>query len=176
MIGAYEQGAFPAWMTLPALALLLAIILTLRFLANRHTARYLARMEKEKQVADAFNDERVARFQADLQATLHAGDAEREARFEAETLRPLQRTPRQLWIASHGAPAIARVISAKQTNTHINLKPVVELALEIPGPGGPYEVQTQVVASLPDIASIQPGAMVNVRIDPANRSDVVVLC
>ena len=52
----------------------------------------------------------------------------------------------------------------------------MNLVLEVQGPDGPpYEVQMQVVVSLLDVGACQPGATVDVRIDPKNRNDVVVL-
>jgi hypothetical protein len=124
-------------MVLPAVALLAGVFVTLRLLGARYTARYLARQAKLRDEDAASSDERVARFKAQLDASLHDGKAEAEARFDAEVAGPLQKTPRQLWIATAGTPAAARVVASKQTTTMINLQPVVELTLEVPGAEAP---------------------------------------
>lgn len=93
----------------------------------------------------------------------------------AKTDRLFQRTPRQLWLAKSGTPATARIVAAQQTNTMINQRPLVDLILEVHGPEGTYQVQMQVVLSVFDIASCQTGETVDVRIDPKNRADVVIV-
>ncbi|HEY3821863.1 MAG TPA: hypothetical protein VGL81_32075 [Polyangiaceae bacterium] len=92
-----------------------------------------------------------------------------------KTDRLFQRTPAQLWVAKSGIPARARIVVASQTNTMTNQRPLVDLVLEVDGPGAPYQVHMQLVVSLLDVGACQSGSTVDVMIDPKNRNDVVVL-
>jgi hypothetical protein len=91
----------------------------------------------------------------------------------AERLR--QRTPQQLWIATTGTSAVARVVAVQPTGKHNGPDPVVDLTIEVEGPDGPYTVQAQVEVSQLDVPSCQPGSAIRVRVDPGNRDEVVFL-
>ncbi|MSP23709.1 MAG: hypothetical protein EXR75_00805 [Myxococcales bacterium] len=73
-----------------------------------------------------------------------------------------------------GMPMMARVISVQQTGVMINMNPQVRAQLEIQGPQGPYQVQSLAVIPQMNIPQFQPGAMVNVRVNPGNPHDVAV--
>jgi hypothetical protein len=137
-------------MGLVYLALLGAVIVLLWVLGARRQARY--RTSVAQKVRDA------------------AETAKRD-----ETARSLQKTSRQLWIAKSGTPAAAHVIAAKARDALVDDHPLVDLALEVQGPDGRYPLQMTIAVPLSDVPSLQPGRTINVRIDPTNRHEVVVL-
>ena len=69
----------------------------------------------------------------------------------------------------------ARLVSVMQTGTYINKNPQVSAVLELQGPEGPYEVETEVVISLIRIPQFQPGAKIEVRVNPANAREVTMV-
>ena len=74
-----------------------------------------------------------------------------------------------------GTPMTARVLGMQQTGALINMNPQVQAMLEVQGPQGPYQVQTLAVIPQMSIPQFQPGAMVNVRVNPQNPHDVAVV-
>jgi hypothetical protein len=78
-------------------------------------------------------------------------------------------------VAMTGTPMTARVIQMQQTGAMINFQPQVQAMLEVQGPQGPYQVQTMVVVPHINIPQFQPGATINVRVNPQNPQDVAVV-
>jgi hypothetical protein len=78
-------------------------------------------------------------------------------------------------VAMTGVPMTARLLSMQQTGALINFNPQVQAMLEVHGPQGPYQVQTLAVVPQMSIPQFQPGAMVNVRVNPQNPHDVAVV-
>jgi hypothetical protein len=78
-------------------------------------------------------------------------------------------------LAMTGTPMTARVLSVQQTGAMINMNPQVQAMLEIQGPQGPYSTQTMAVVPQMSIPRFQPGAMIQVRVNPANPHDVAVV-
>lgn len=72
-------------------------------------------------------------------------------------------------------PMTARLVSAQPTGTLINMNPQVNAVLEVQGPQGPYQVQALAVVPQMSIPGFQPGATVQVRVDPANPRAVAVV-
>ncbi|RLB46739.1 MAG: hypothetical protein DRJ42_26975 [Deltaproteobacteria bacterium] len=67
-----------------------------------------------------------------------------------------------------GIPAKAKILSIQQTGTMVNMNPQVQCVLEVQGAQGPYQVQTMSVIPQMRIPQFQPGAVIDVRVDPAN--------
>jgi hypothetical protein len=78
-------------------------------------------------------------------------------------------------VAMNGVPMTARLLSMQQTGALINFNPQIQAMLEVHGPQGPYQVQTMAVVPQMSIPQFQPGAMVNVRVNPQNPHDVAVV-
>lgn len=78
-------------------------------------------------------------------------------------------------VAMTGVPMTARLLSMQQTGALVNFNPQVQAMLEVHGPQGPYQVQTLAVVPQMSIPQFQPGAMVNVRVNPQNPHDVAVV-
>ena len=81
----------------------------------------------------------------------------------------------QAQLARTGIPTTARVIAMQPTGTLINHNPQVQTALEVQGPTGPYLVNTTAVINQMYIPQFQPGATVNLRVNPQNPYDVAVV-
>jgi hypothetical protein len=79
-------------------------------------------------------------------------------------------------IAQTGTPGQARILGVQQTGTYINRNPVVNILLEVhPQTGQPYQTTVRRIVSMFQIAQFQQGAVVPVRIDPADPTQVVIL-
>lgn len=78
-------------------------------------------------------------------------------------------------LALTGMPMTARVLAAQQTGTMVNMNPQVHVTLEVHGPQGPYHVQTLAIVPQFNIPQCQPGATVNVRVNPQNPHEVAVV-
>jgi len=78
-------------------------------------------------------------------------------------------------LAMTGIPTTAQVLGMQQTGTMVNNNPQVMATLNVNGPQGPYQVQTTAIVPLMNIAQFQPGAVVNVRVNPQNPMDVAVV-
>lgn len=73
-----------------------------------------------------------------------------------------------------GEPAQAKILQYWDTGTTVNDNPLVGFLLEVyPTNRQPYQVQTQSLISRLSIGQLQPGAMVAVKIDPADQKKVV---
>jgi hypothetical protein len=72
-----------------------------------------------------------------------------------------------------GVPAEATVLQIWDTGMTVNNDPVVGFLLEVrPKDGNAYQAKTKLLVSRLSILQIQPGAVVPVRIDPANLARV----
>jgi hypothetical protein len=79
-------------------------------------------------------------------------------------------------LAVTGLPAQGRLLSMQQTGTMINMQPEVMAMVEVHHPQmGPYQVRTTVVVPITSIPQFQPGATVQVRINPQNPQDVAIV-
>ncbi len=78
-------------------------------------------------------------------------------------------------VALTGIPTTARVLGMQQTGMIVNMNPQVAATLEVRGSQGPYQVQTLAVIPQMNIPQFQPGATVNVRVNPANPHDIAVV-
>ncbi len=78
-------------------------------------------------------------------------------------------------IRAHGIPATARVLDIWDTGISVNDNPVVGFSLEVhPADGAPYAASTRGLVSRLHIPQIQPGAVLEVSIDPENRNRVAL--
>ena len=84
---------------------------------------------------------------------------------------------RRFNILKRGEPAEASILEVKETGITIQKNyPVAKLRLEVrPGEGEPYRVWTKCMVNRFDIPAFQPGAVVQVMVDPRNRRRVAVV-
>jgi hypothetical protein len=71
-------------------------------------------------------------------------------------------------------PMPARLLSAQPTGTLINMNLQVAAVLEIQGSQGPYQAETLALVPQMSLAAFQPGASIQVRVNPANPREVAV--
>lgn len=77
-------------------------------------------------------------------------------------------------IAQTGIPATAEVISVTDTGQMVNYDPVVVLQLSVtPETEAPFETYAQVIA--PKIAIPRKGDRINIRYNPANKSQIAII-
>lgn len=78
-------------------------------------------------------------------------------------------------ILAIGTPASGRIVKLVDTGTTINDDPVVEFVLEVTTTGGEiYEARTKGLVSRLDVPAVQPGRVVPVKFDPADRTRVAM--
>lgn len=74
-----------------------------------------------------------------------------------------------------GTAAEALVLAIRDTGMTINDDPVVAFTLEVrPSGGVPYQAETRARIGRLDIPQIQPGAVLPVAVDPADRHKVAL--
>lgn len=74
-----------------------------------------------------------------------------------------------------GTPATAEIVRLVDTGTTINDDPVVEFVLRVtPSEGEPWEARSKALVSRLDVPAVQPGRVVPVKYDPANRQRVAL--
>ncbi len=79
-------------------------------------------------------------------------------------------------LAQSGLPATGQLVQVHQTGRMINYNPEVQVVVQVHHPQmGAYQAQTTVVVPQIAIPRIQPGAQVQVRINPQNPQDVAVV-
>lgn len=79
-------------------------------------------------------------------------------------------------LAMTGVPAWGRIVQIQQTGTTINDSPEVLAYLQVQHPQhGVYSVQTKALLPLIAIPRFQPGAQVQVRINPGDPHDVALV-
>jgi len=79
------------------------------------------------------------------------------------------------YLMLNGRAGTARIDGIRDSGTTINENPVVDFDLHVTVDGfSPYTVTHQQTISRLTIASLQPGATVPVRIDPANAQSLII--
>lgn len=79
-------------------------------------------------------------------------------------------------VLENGIPAVAKILSVRQTGVMLNNQPQIEFQLEIHPPSGiPYQAQAKAVVALVNIPQFQPGVEVPVKIDPTDQTKVVLV-
>lgn len=73
-----------------------------------------------------------------------------------------------------GTPAIGHVVSAAQTGSWVNNNPVVELVMEVDAAGGPYRATLKTMIPQINLAAVQPGSRLKVRIDAGDPQHLVI--
>lgn len=69
----------------------------------------------------------------------------------------------------------ATVLDIQDTGTRLNDNPYVALTLDVVHPDGShYRTETKTVVSIVQLPRLQPGALIAVKIDPANKAKVAV--
>ena len=75
-----------------------------------------------------------------------------------------------------GTPAAATITAVGQTGMFINNNPQVQIVLEVvPEEGEPYTATVTKVLQLIQLPQVQPGKLVDVRIDPENPKRMVIV-
>jgi hypothetical protein len=84
---------------------------------------------------------------------------------------------RRFNIIKRGEPAEALILETRETGITIQHNyPVAKLKLEVrPREGNPYQVWAKCMVNRFDIPAYQPGAVVQVMVDPRNRKHVAVV-
>jgi hypothetical protein len=78
-------------------------------------------------------------------------------------------------LRTSGITAKATILRLWDTGTTVNDNPVAGMLLEVQPPSGqPYQVETKSLIPRLATAQVQPGAVIQVKIDPAKRERVVV--
>lgn len=79
-------------------------------------------------------------------------------------------------LLAKGNPASARVLAVEDTYTRVSSNPLVRFRLEVqPKTGQPYEATTEAIVSVVHLPRFQPGAEVEVRVDPEDSARVAVV-
>lgn len=79
-------------------------------------------------------------------------------------------------LLSTGIPAMGRVLQLADTGMLVNNNPQVRIMVEVQMPGRPpYQAETTMIVSMLAIPRVQPGAMVNLRVDQMNPQNVAIL-
>lgn len=73
-----------------------------------------------------------------------------------------------------GIAAQATILQVWQTGVTINNNPQIGLKLQVNGPTGSYQTETKVIAPLINIPQFQPGAVLPVKVDPADQSKIAL--
>ena len=69
----------------------------------------------------------------------------------------------------------ATVLDIQDTGTRLNNNPYIALTLDVLHPdGSQYRTQTKTVVSIVQLPRLQPGALIAVKIDPADKAKVAV--
>ncbi len=69
----------------------------------------------------------------------------------------------------------ATVLDVQDTGTRLNNNPYIALTLDVAHPDGShYQTETKTVVSIVQLPRLQPGAMIAVKIDAANKTKVAV--
>jgi hypothetical protein len=79
-------------------------------------------------------------------------------------------------LAQTGMPAQGRIVQVQQTGRMVNYNPEVQALVEVQHPQmGTYQVQTTAVVPQISLARVQPGAQIEVRINPQNPQDIALV-
>jgi len=83
---------------------------------------------------------------------------------------------RQQQLAATGIPAVGRLLFVQQTGRLINYNPEIAATVEVQHPQhGTYQAQTTAVVAQIAIPRAQPGAQVQVRVNPTNPQEIAIL-
>jgi hypothetical protein len=77
-------------------------------------------------------------------------------------------------LLSKGTPAVARIMSVRETGTYINNQPQLAFALQVTCDGQSWDAIVNRVTSIVEIPRLQPGAEVMVRFNPQNRMEMAI--
>jgi hypothetical protein len=78
-------------------------------------------------------------------------------------------------VLEEGLSGEATILQVRQTSVMINNQPQAALRLEVRVPGWePYETEIKMVIPIVNVPQFQPGAVFPVKVDPNNRSKVVL--
>lgn len=79
-------------------------------------------------------------------------------------------------LAQTGVPAGGRLLQVQQTGRLVNYNPEIQALVEVQHPQfGTYQVQTTAVVPQIAIPRAQPGAPVQVRVDPMNKNEIALV-
>jgi hypothetical protein len=79
------------------------------------------------------------------------------------------------YLMAAGQPGEATISAIRQTGVMVNLNPECELDLQVSVDGAaPYPVTHRQVIAQVALPSLQPGATIAVRVDPANPQSLIV--
>lgn len=79
-------------------------------------------------------------------------------------------------LAQTGIPANGRLLSVQQTGRLVNYNPEIQAVVEVHHPQfGPYQTQTTAIVPQIAIPRAQPGAPVQVRVNPQNQHDIALV-
>jgi hypothetical protein len=79
-------------------------------------------------------------------------------------------------LAQTGVPANGRLLQVQQTGRLVNYNPEIQALVEVQHPQfGTYQVQTTAVVPQIAIPRAQPGAPVQVRVDPMNKNEIALV-
>jgi hypothetical protein len=78
-------------------------------------------------------------------------------------------------LSTTGETAQAQIVASRDTGTQVNLQPMLELDLLVMRDGQPpYPATVRQMVAQSQLGLVAPGAMVSVRIDPADPSTVLL--
>ncbi len=77
-------------------------------------------------------------------------------------------------LRSSGVSASGEVVRAEQTGSWVNNNPVIEMELDVRMDGARYRTSLRTMVPQVHLASIQPGAWLQLRVDPDDRKRVVI--
>jgi hypothetical protein len=76
-------------------------------------------------------------------------------------------------VAATGLDATATVAAVRQSGGMVNFQPMVEIDLTVMAPGSPpYPATVSQVVQQVNLARLQPGATLRVKVDPANPGTI----
>jgi hypothetical protein len=106
----------------------------------------------------------------DPAAQMRRGKAQMQVAMQA-----LSQQTSALELASSGESVEVQVLAVRDTETQLNLQPMVELDALVTRAGRPpYPVTIRQVISMVQMGRIVPGAILPARIDPANPATVLL--
>jgi hypothetical protein len=80
---------------------------------------------------------------------------------------------REQELLEQGRPAVAEILSIRETGNLYNRKPEVEIQLRVkPAEGAEFSLEVTKVLSQTDLAKYVEGTLVEIRYDPADLDDV----
>lgn len=75
-----------------------------------------------------------------------------------------------------GLPAMGRVLQLMDTGMLVNNNPQVRIVVEVQMPGRPpYQADTTMIVSMLAVPRVQPGCVVNLKVDPMNPTRIALM-